>query len=77
MKVTVDNFRRAETDTYFALHTVEAGGVGRFKHIYQPVNPEYKPPFAFTGTLRRVIVDVSGEHVTDYEEEMKVVLMKQ
>ena len=42
-----------------------------------PVNPEYKPPFAFTGTLKRVIVDVSGEAVTDHEAEMKVYLRKQ
>ena len=26
---------------------------------------------------RRVIVDISGEHVEDYEEAMKVILMKQ
>jgi arylsulfatase A-like enzyme len=42
-----------------------------------PVNPEYKPPFAFTGTLTRVIVDVSGEAVTNHEAEMKVYLRKQ
>ena len=42
-----------------------------------PVNPEYEPPFRFTGTLKRVIVDVSGEAVTDHEAEMKVYLRKQ
>jgi hypothetical protein len=41
------------------------------------VNPEYEPPFAFTGTLKRVIVDVSGEAVTDHEAEMRVYLRKQ
>jgi hypothetical protein len=33
-----------------------------------PVTPEYKPPFRFTGRIHRVIVDLSGEHVEDYEE---------
>ncbi len=30
-----------------------------------PVTPEYKTPFRFTGEIKRVIVDVSGEHVED------------
>jgi hypothetical protein len=42
-----------------------------------PVTPEYTPPFRFTGTIKRVIVDVSGEHVVDYESEMRVALAKQ
>lgn len=42
-----------------------------------PVNPEYKPPFKFTGDLKRVIVDLSGEAVIDHEAEMKIALAKQ
>ncbi len=42
-----------------------------------PVNPEYRPPFKFTGSLKRVIVDVSGEGVSDHEAEMRVYLHKQ
>ena len=42
-----------------------------------PVTPEYTPPFHFTGTLKRVIVDVSGEYVEDYEAQMKIALAKQ
>ena len=41
------------------------------------VIPDYKPPFKFTGDLKKVIVDVSGETVTDHESEMKIALMKQ
>jgi arylsulfatase len=41
------------------------------------VTPEYPSPFHFTGTLKRVIVDVSGEHVEDYEAEMRIALAKQ
>jgi arylsulfatase len=41
------------------------------------VTPEYQAPFRFTGTIRRVIVDVSGEHVVDHEAEMRMPLAKQ
>ena len=41
------------------------------------VNPEYKAPFSFTGTIKRVIVDISGEHVEDHETAMRVFLAKQ
>lgn len=41
------------------------------------VTPEYEPPFRYRGRIRRVIVDVSGEHVEDYEAEMKFALAKQ
>jgi len=41
------------------------------------VTPEYQSPFPFAGAITRVIVDVSGEHVADYEAEMRVVLAKQ
>jgi arylsulfatase len=41
------------------------------------VIPDYKPPFKFTGELKKVIVDVSGETVSDYESEMAVALRKQ
>jgi arylsulfatase len=42
-----------------------------------PVNPEYTPPFRYEGGFKRVIVDVSGEAVTDHEAEMKVYMRKQ
>ena len=42
-----------------------------------PVNPEYSPPFAYAGTLERVIVDVSGESPVDQQAEMKAYLRKQ
>jgi arylsulfatase len=41
------------------------------------VTPEYRAPFRFTGTIRRVVVDVSGEHVVDYEAEMRIALARQ
>ena len=41
------------------------------------VTPEYAPPFRFSGLIHRVIVDVSGEQVEDYEAQMKIALAKQ
>jgi hypothetical protein len=41
------------------------------------VTPEYKAPFHFTGAIKRVIVDVSGEHVQDHEAQMRIVLATQ
>jgi arylsulfatase A-like enzyme len=41
------------------------------------VTPEYQAPFRFTGAIKRVIVDVSGEHVEDYEAQMRIVLATQ
>jgi hypothetical protein len=41
------------------------------------VTPDYTAPFRFTGEITRVIVDVSGEHVEDYEAQMRIVLAMQ
>ncbi len=38
---------------------------------------DYKPPFQFTGTLKRVTFDVSGEAIQDAEAEMRRALVKQ
>lgn len=41
------------------------------------VTSDDEPPFRYTGTIHRVIVDVSGEHVEDHEAQMKIALAKQ
>jgi arylsulfatase len=38
---------------------------------------DYKPPFAFTGTVKKAMVDVSGEHVEDMEVRMRMYLARQ
>lgn len=35
--VTVDNFKRAETDLYFGTPVKQAGGIGKFFHYRQPM----------------------------------------
>ena len=37
----------------------------------------YKPPFEFTGTVKRVTYDTSGEAIQDAEAEMRRALAKQ
>jgi hypothetical protein len=40
--VTLDNFARAESDTYFHATMQEAGGLGRFVHIREPVPVDHQ-----------------------------------
>jgi len=42
-----------------------------------PVTPDYASPFRFTGTLRTVTVDVSGELITDSESEVRMAMARQ
>ncbi len=38
---------------------------------------EYKSPFAFTGTIKKVLLDVTGEAVEDQEAKMRMYLARQ
>jgi arylsulfatase A-like enzyme len=42
-----------------------------------PTMPDYKPPFAFTGTVKRAMVDVTGTSVESLEEKMRQILARQ
>lgn len=42
-----------------------------------PVTDRYQPPFEFTGTIERVVYDVSGEHIVDHEAEIRAALARQ
>jgi arylsulfatase A-like enzyme len=42
-----------------------------------PVTPDYTSPFRFTGTLHEVVVDVSGELITDSESEVRMAMGRQ
>jgi arylsulfatase len=41
------------------------------------VTPDYTGPFAFSGTIHEVTVDVSGELIGDSETQMKVAMARQ
>lgn len=42
-----------------------------------PVMEDYKRPFAFTGTVKKALVDISGDLVEDQEAKMKMYLARQ
>ncbi|HWS47897.1 MAG TPA: arylsulfatase [Acidimicrobiia bacterium] len=42
-----------------------------------PVTPDYTGPFAFTGTIHTVTVDVSGELIHDHETELRFAMARQ
>lgn len=42
-----------------------------------PTMPDYKPPFKFTGEVKKALVDVTGEHVEDDEAKMRMYLARQ
>jgi arylsulfatase A-like enzyme len=42
-----------------------------------PVTPEYQPPFKFTGTIKRVRVDLSGEPFEDQAARFKAMMARQ
>ena len=42
-----------------------------------PVVSTYRPPFNFTGKLHQVIIDLSGDLITDDEAETRMVMARQ
>jgi arylsulfatase len=38
---------------------------------------DYKPPFAFTGRLKKALIDVSGEAIEDKAAQMRMYLARQ
>jgi arylsulfatase len=42
-----------------------------------PTMPDYQPPFAFTGAIKRALVDITGTHIEDAEAKMRVYLARQ
>jgi arylsulfatase len=54
-----------------------ASGVSVGADAGAPVTDVYRAPFAFTGTIDRVVYDVSGAHVVDHEAEIRVALARQ
>jgi arylsulfatase len=42
-----------------------------------PVTPDYEPPFKFTGDLKRLRVDVSGEPFEDQAARFKAMMARQ
>ncbi|BDZ54035.1 arylsulfatase [Agromyces marinus] len=54
-----------------------AAGVSVGLDAGAPLTDAYSAPFAFTGTIDRVVFDVSGEHIVDHEAELRAALARQ
>jgi arylsulfatase A-like enzyme len=54
-----------------------AAGVSIGLDAGAPVTDTYTAPFPFTGTIEKVIYDVSGAHVVDHEAEIRMALARQ
>ena len=53
------------------------GGHLRWRGYGRTVMTDYEPPFIFTGTVKKAMVDVSGEAIEDMEAKMKMYLARQ
>jgi hypothetical protein len=42
-----------------------------------PIAPFYETPFEFTGIIRSVTFDISGDVIEDSEAEMRVIMARQ
>ena len=53
------------------------GGVSCGHNPGSPVTRDYTSPFAFTGRLEKVVVDVSGDLIVDPEAELRSAMARQ
>jgi arylsulfatase len=54
-----------------------SAGVSMGANTGSPIMPDYKAPFPFTGTVKKALVDVSGEAIEDKAAEMRMYLARQ
>ena len=66
----------AEAPTTVPL-AINPGGMTCGANPGSPVVEDYEGPFRFTGTINRVIVDLSGELITDPEAELRLHMARQ
>ena len=74
----VDDQLVAQTDIPVTVPIAfNPGGLSCGSNPGAPIVTDYRSPFRFTGTLRRVTVDVSGELIIDSEAEMRMAMSRQ
>ena len=54
-----------------------SAGVSLGANSGSPVMPDYETPFVFTGTVKKALVDVTGESIEDKAAQMKIYLARQ
>ena len=60
-----------------ALQLGLGAGVAVGSDAGAPVMTDYEPPFAFTGKVKKVLVDVTGEAIEDKQAQMRMYLARQ
>jgi arylsulfatase A-like enzyme len=71
---TLVAIEQAPVTTPFALNP---GALTCGANPGSPVTPDYPSPFRFTGGLRTVTIDVSGDLITDSESELRMAMARQ
>jgi arylsulfatase A-like enzyme len=54
-----------------------SAGVSLASNSGSPIMPDYESPFAFTGMVKKALVDVTGEAIEDMAAKMKMYLARQ
>ena len=58
-------------------YSITGGGITCGWEQGPPVGVDYEAPFAFTGTVRRVVVEVDGQPHRDEEAEFEAIMSEQ
>ena len=78
MQLYIDGTLVADADTPVTTPFVlNPGALTCGANPGSPVTPDYPSPYRFTGALRMVTVDVSGELITDTESELRTAMARQ
>jgi arylsulfatase A-like enzyme len=79
VRLFVNGKRVAQSEFPYTIPLVLGlgGGVAVGRDEGAPVTSAYEPPFAFTGKLLRVTIDVSGRVLRDEDAEMRTIMAHQ
>lgn len=78
MQLYVDKTLVAENDAPVTIpFAVDPGALSCGHNPGPPVTPDYTSPFRFTGTLHEVVIDVSGDLITDSESQVRMAMSRQ
>src|SRR4029453_14050529 len=74
----VDKKLVGETDMPYSTPIIfNPGGMSCGASGGSTVTPDYRAPFRFTGTLHHVVLDLSGDLITDTQSEMRAAMARQ
>lgn len=78
MQLYVDGTLAAEEQAPVTIpFAINPGALSCGHNPGSAVTTDYTSPFRFTGTLREVVIDVSGDLITDSESEVLIAMGRQ